>query len=104
MKPREAARRDPDQVSSQPFSGHAAVRAGRFHRIWVLEPAEAAGPREIHRLVPAAFPAFRHRDWMGHVPVFTLKMLADCHCAPRPFLPSFLPNYGFPILFGSGRA
>src|SRR5712692_5790441 len=73
-KPRGAARLERDEIPFEPPASNAAVRAHDLHCVWFSEPAPAARSREVYCVVPAAVSAVRHRDRLGHVPFFALRI------------------------------
>ena len=73
MKSPEPAKHDaPTRIQAQPFSSHGNFRARNFHRLWVSEPPRHLQTRQIYPLVLHPFPPYRCRNWLGHVPLFTL--------------------------------
>src|SRR5260370_33423903 len=74
MKRREDGKREcGDRPQPESFASDAAVRAGDFDSVRLLEPPKARRPREIYRVVALPFPADRGGHRLGDVPVLAAK-------------------------------
>src|SRR5580704_12785596 len=73
-KPHEDGRRDPgDGFSPHSFSGHDALRAAYFHRVWIFEPTPDKRTRKIHHLVVVSVPAHWRGNRLGYVSLLALS-------------------------------
>ena len=82
MKLREDARHERGNGNqAQSFAIDAALRTLDFNRVWLLEPAAADRPSEVHRLVPVPLSSDWRGNRMGDVPVLALR---ECPALFRP--------------------
>jgi hypothetical protein len=69
----EPAKHDaPTRIQAQPFSGHGIFRASNLSGFRISQPPWRLPASQIHPLVLHPLPGNRRRNWLGHVPLFTL--------------------------------
>jgi len=74
MKRREDGKRERgDRIQPESSASDAAVRAGDFHCVRLLEPPAAHRAREIHRVVALPFLVDRRGYRLGHVPLLAVR-------------------------------
>ena len=74
MKRREEGKRECcDRIQPESFASYAAVRAGDFDGVRLLEPPEARRPREIYLVVALPFLVGRRGYRLGDVPLLAMR-------------------------------
>ena len=74
MKRREGGKRDRrHRVRVHSLSIDDAVCSAHLDRLWVSEPPPHERSRKIHHLVAVSVPLDRRGDWLGDVPLLTIK-------------------------------